>query len=154
MRTFSADQRGTWLMRRSPITPVEQEWAQQLVKSVPYSDHSSFSELESFVSQLRPQAILPVVRPPHSQGYCTDPQVQFRHLLSLPDAGRQSWLPDSTRVRAASEGPAPLCWQVMLTEQSMLAAPSGCVSAQCNICEPEAVLQLQFLPILQREMVH
>ena len=111
------------LTRRSPaITPWEHDQAQQLTKSLPYSDHSSFSELESFVSQLRPQAILPVVKPPHNQGYCTDPQVQFRHLLRPLDAGRQSWLPDSTRVSTASEGHAPLCWQVMMTKQSMFAA--------------------------------
>ena len=56
----------------APTVPVHSR-----IRVVPYSDHSSYSELMGFVSHLRPHAVRPIVR----DGGRTDMSC-FDHLLS------------------------------------------------------------------------
>ncbi|XP_066559762.1 5' exonuclease Apollo isoform X1 [Amia ocellicauda] len=55
---------------------------------VPYSDHSSFQELEDFVAALRPASLVPIV------GTCIP---HFSALLSPSKATRDVFVPDSVR---------------------------------------------------------
>ena len=78
------------------VTAQEQQQAKQLMKLVPYSDHSSFCELESFVTRLRPSTVLPVVKAAQNQGYLIDPNIHFKHLLAAPDNNSQIQRPIGT----------------------------------------------------------
>ena len=51
---------------------------------MPYSLHSSYSELESFVAHLCPEAIVPIVKKCYDSRYPIDPNVHFKHLLGRP----------------------------------------------------------------------
>ncbi len=63
---------------------AEIEAALPLLHKVPYSLHSSYSELESFVAHLRPEAIVPIVKKSYDSRYPIDPNVHFKHLLGRP----------------------------------------------------------------------
>lgn len=94
------------LDRPYAVTAQEQQQALQLMKLVPYSDHSSFRELESFVTRLRPSTVLPVVKAAHNQGYLIDPNIHFKHLLGAPDNDSQiQRLTGTDGVRTASAIP-------------------------------------------------
>ena len=60
---------------------AETEAALPLLHKVPYSLHSSYSELESFVAHLRPEAIVPIVKKCYDSRYPIDPDIHFKHLL-------------------------------------------------------------------------
>ncbi len=60
------------------------EAALPLLHKVPYSLHNSYSELESFVAHLRPEAIVPIVKKCYDSRYPIDPNIHFKHLLGRP----------------------------------------------------------------------
>ena len=66
------------------MSAAEIEAALPLLKKVPYSLHSSFPELASFVTYLQPQAIVPVVKRCYDSRYPIHPNAHFKHLLSTP----------------------------------------------------------------------
>ena len=70
--------------RSQPPSAAEIEAALPLLHKVPYSLHSSYSELESFVAHLRPEAIVPIVKKCYDSRYPIDPNVHFKHLLGRP----------------------------------------------------------------------
>jgi len=70
---------------------AEIEAALPLLHKVPYSLHSSYSELESFVAHFRPEAIVPIVKKCYDSRYPTDPNIHFKHLLrrAMPVGAQQ-----------------------------------------------------------------
>ncbi|XP_036388647.1 5' exonuclease Apollo [Megalops cyprinoides] len=93
------------------------------VHVVPYSDHSSYQELEDFVSALRPAALIPIVGT-----YLTC----FSSLLSPRKKRRELLVPESVRrymamapqLEAPSEAPPPGC---RLVARPRRPAPCGVV---------------------------
>ncbi len=136
----------SWLMhiapglmhRLSPVTALEQEQAQQLMKCIPSSDHSSFPELESFVALVRPQAIVPVVQNTINQGFMTDPKQHFKHLLTARDTSCQTLPSRWAKMRRASAvavGHRPYdkqaqvyCWQVCPIKLN-----TSCLKVSCKL---------------------
>lgn len=68
--------------RADAASAAEIEAALPLLKKMPYSLHNSYSELESFVAQLRPDMIVPIVKKCYDSRYPIDPNAHFKHLLS------------------------------------------------------------------------
>ena len=66
------------------MTAAELEKALPLLKKIPYSLHSSFSELECFVAHLKPYAIVPIVKKCYNPRCPIDPAKHFKHLLGKP----------------------------------------------------------------------
>lgn len=68
-----------------PVSAAEIEKARALRIKMPYSLHSNFEELRSFVAHLRPRAIAPIVTKGYDSRYPIDPNIHFKHLLRAPD---------------------------------------------------------------------
>ena len=70
--------------RERDVSAAEIEAVMPLLKKVPYSLHCSFSELESFVAHLCPQAIVAIVKKSYDSRFPIDPNRHFKHLLGNP----------------------------------------------------------------------
>ncbi|XP_009460745.1 PREDICTED: 5' exonuclease Apollo [Nipponia nippon] len=89
---------------------------------VPYSDHSSFSELCEFVKWLKPCSVIPIVK----GGMC---QAYFQEYLSsapqaLPDLKIPKPLQESVQQQSKRKGQGPLC---VLKRAAQHSVPRGVV---------------------------
>ncbi|XP_027515789.1 5' exonuclease Apollo [Corapipo altera] len=92
------------------------------IHPIPYSDHSSFSELCEFVKWLKPCSIIPIVK----SNMC---QVYFQEYLSsapqvLPDFQVPKPLPESVQQQSQRRGQDPTCLWKRAARHS---APQGVV---------------------------
>ncbi|NXK34381.1 DCR1B exonuclease, partial [Piprites chloris] len=92
------------------------------IHPIPYSDHSSFSELCEFVKWLKPCSIIPIVK----DNMC---QVYFQEYLSsapqvLPDFQVPKPLPESVQQQSQRRGQDPTCLWKRAARHS---APQGVV---------------------------
>ncbi|KFW74574.1 5' exonuclease Apollo, partial [Manacus vitellinus] len=92
------------------------------IHPIPYSDHSSFSELREFVKWLKPCSIIPIVK----GSMC---QVYFQEYLSsapqvLPDFQVPKPLPESVQQQSQRKGQDPTCLWKRAARHS---APQGVV---------------------------
>ncbi|NXX14015.1 DCR1B exonuclease, partial [Podargus strigoides] len=92
------------------------------IHPVPYSDHSSFSELCEFVKWLKPCSVIPIVRGGTCQAYfqkylSSDPQV-------LPDLKIPKPLQESVQQQSKRKGQKPMC---LLTRAAWRSVPQGVV---------------------------
>ncbi|XP_014803982.1 PREDICTED: 5' exonuclease Apollo [Calidris pugnax] len=89
---------------------------------IPYSDHSSFSELCEFVEWLKPCSVIPIVR----GGVC---QAYFQNYLSsapqaLPDLKMPKPTQESAQQQSRGKGQDPAC---LLKRAARRSAPRGVV---------------------------
>ncbi|XP_009977402.1 PREDICTED: 5' exonuclease Apollo-like, partial [Tauraco erythrolophus] len=92
------------------------------IHPIPYSDHSSFSELCEFVKWLKPCSVIPIVR----GGMC---QVYFQKYLSsapqaLPDLKIPQPMPERVQQQSKRKGQEPTC---LLRRAAWHSAPRGVV---------------------------
>ncbi len=111
------------MCRSQAPSAAEIEAALPLLHKVPYSLHSSYSELESFVAHLRPAAIVPIVKKYYDSRYPIDPNVHFKHLLgrAMPvgaqqhgqtcDRGRKRKVQGRAKREAGANEKGDWCWQ-------------------------------------------
>ncbi|NXM78773.1 DCR1B exonuclease, partial [Serilophus lunatus] len=77
------------------------------IHPIPYSDHSSFAELQEFVRWLKPCSVIPIVKGSECQDY-------FQEYLSsapqvLPDFKAPKPLPESEQQQSQRKGQKPTC---------------------------------------------
>lgn len=92
------------------------------IHPIPYSDHSSFSELCEFVKWLKPCSVIPIVRGGTCQAYfqkylSSDPQV-------LPDLKIPKPVQESVQQQSKRKGQEPLC---LLKRATWHSVPRGVV---------------------------
>ncbi|KAM9596009.1 5' exonuclease Apollo [Morphnus guianensis] len=92
------------------------------IHPIPYSDHSSFSELCEFVKWLKPCSVIPIVR----GGMC---QAYFQKYLSsapqaLPDLKIPKSVQESVQQQSKRKGQEPLC---LLKRAAWHSVPRGVV---------------------------
>ncbi|NWX48497.1 DCR1B exonuclease, partial [Steatornis caripensis] len=92
------------------------------IHPVPYSDHSSFSELCEFVKWLKPCSVIPIVRGTMCQAY-------FQKYLSsapqaLPDLGLPKPVPECVPQQSKRKGREPAC---LLKRAAWHSVPRGVV---------------------------
>jgi len=91
-----------------------------LGQHVPYSDHSNYAELETFVGFVRPRRVVGIVR---TKGPDYEPQRRFAHLLDTTTPPRPVAPPPASRISNV-----PVAWAALLR------VPQGARSA--NSCMP------------------
>ncbi|NXA18160.1 DCR1B exonuclease, partial [Ibidorhyncha struthersii] len=92
------------------------------IHPIPYSDHSSFSELREFVKWLKPCSVIPIVRGSMCQAY-------FQEYLSsapqvLPDLKTPKPLQGSVQQQSKKKGQEPTC---LLKRAAHHSVPRGVV---------------------------
>ncbi|KAM9217449.1 5' exonuclease Apollo [Leptosomus discolor] len=99
------------------------------IHPIPYSDHSSFSELCEFVKWLKPCSVIPIVR----GGMC---QVYFQKYLSsapqaLPDLKIPKPVQEAVQQQSKRKGQEPLC---LLKRAARHSVPRGVIYESPEKC--------------------